>query len=136
MKDSQKTYSAYLEELYNRPDCVDRCQRNVRYVDTTEVTKSETCSLKVYMLTDLELCVMVKNVHAFSLISRKNIRYKGLYNVLAASKADGDLELLSAVQKYIQRLSERNEFMTHLFCRLHDKIKVSLKHPATLRLIY
>ena len=136
MKASQKTYSAYLEKLYNRPDCVDRSQRNVRYVDTSEVTKSETCSVKVYMLTDLELCVMVRNLHAFSLIGRKNIRYKGLYNVLAASKADGDLELPSAVQKYIEWLSERDEFMTHLFCRLHDKIKVSLKHPSTLRLIY
>ena len=88
MKASQKTYSAYLEQLYNRPDCVDRSQRNVCYVDTSEVTKSETCSVK---LTDLELCLMVRNLHAFSLIARMNIRYKGLYNVLAASKAGGNL---------------------------------------------
>ena len=37
---------------------------------------------------------------------------------------------------YIEWLSECDENMTHLFCRLHDKIKVSLKHPSTLRLIY
>ena len=82
IKDSQKTYSAYIQKLYNRPDCVDRSQRNVCYVDTSEVLKSETCSLKIYMLTDLELCVMVKNPQAFSLIARGNFRYKELYNVL------------------------------------------------------
>ena len=26
--------------------------------------------------------------------------------------------------------------MTHLFCRLHDKIKISFRYPSTLRLIY
>ena len=136
MKDSQKTYSAYLEKLYNRPHCIDLSQRNVCYIDTSEVPKSETCSLKVCMLTDLELCVMVKNLQAFSLIARGNFRYKEIYNVLVASTADGDLNLLITVQKYIQWLFERDKFMTHLFCRLHNRIKVSLKHPATLRLIY
>ena len=132
MKDSQKTYSAYLEKLYNRPDCVDRSQRNVCYVNTSEVTKSETCSLKVYTLTDLELCVMVKNPQAFSLIARGNFRYKEIYNVLVASIADGDLNVLITVQKYIQWLFERDKFMTKLFSRLHNRIQFSLKH----RLIY
>ena len=76
MKDSQKTYSAYLEKLYDRPDCVDRSQRDVRYVDLSRVTEAETCSAKVYILTDLELCVMMKNLHAFSIIAGGKIKYK------------------------------------------------------------
>ena len=55
---------------------------------------------------------------------------------MVGSKADGDYNLLIAVQKYIQWLFERDEFMTQLFSRLHNQIKISLKHPATLRLIY
>ena len=132
MKDSLKTYSAFLQKLYNRPDCVDRSQRSLPYVDTSEITKSETCSLKVYMLTDLELCVMVKTPQAFSLIARGDFMYKELYNVLVASKAGGDYNLLIAVQKYIKWLFERDEFMTKLFCRLHNRIQFSFKH----RLIY
>ena len=73
----KKKYSAYLKKHYDRPDCVDRSWRNVYYVDSSEVIDSATGSRKVYTMTNLELRVMINNLHAFSLIAENPLDIKG-----------------------------------------------------------
>ena len=75
--------------------------RDVKYVDSSPVIDTETCSRKVYIMTDLELCVMVKNLQAFAIIAGERVPYEELYNILDASETDAEEDMCCGLKGYI-----------------------------------
>ena len=117
MKDNPKTYSRYLQyrqKHYTKPDYGAQSGCRVYYVDSLKLPLSDSCLLKIYNLNDLELCVIIRNLQAFSIITRNHVSYEELYNVLDASKTDDDLNVLIAVQTYIRWLLSRDDFMSYI----------------------